>query len=205
LVQARWSFGVNPMQRFLAWLLASVRWLAVGVFSVFVIPLAVEFVKHLAENVGLYDRPQETANVVLKFLLDLAEQTWLRVTALALGCFVVGLWSGWFLRGSDGSRAEKRKELGTEMIFLAHQIADIRHPMHLARPRIRSCFATTKKLGLWVPDDRVFQLPVPVAYQEVSNYLRQVGRMLKDGNFREAKQDAKKSKAAFEAAFARWR
>jgi hypothetical protein len=127
----------------------------------------------------------------------------LRVTALALGCFVVGLWSGWFLRGSDGSRAEKRKELGTEMIFLAHQIADIRHPMHLARPRIRSCFATTKKLGLWVPDDRVFQLPVPVAYQEVSNYLRQVGRMLKDGNFREARQDAKKSKAAFEAAFAR--
>jgi hypothetical protein len=37
------------------------------------------------------------------------------------------------------------------------------------------------------------------------DYLTQVGTMLKDGNFREAKRDAKNSKAAFDKAYAQHR
>jgi hypothetical protein len=181
------------MQRFSV----SARWVATAIFIPILIAIvsgvAVEFIKQ---------QPRETANVVLKFLLDLTEQPWLRFTAFALGGFVAGLWLDWLLRKLDDTRADERKALGIEMLLLARQLADIRYPMHEARPRIRSRFATATKLGLWVPDDRVFQLHPPYAYQEVSNYLRQVGRMLKDGNFREARQDAKKSKAAFDKAYA---
>ena len=56
--------------------------------------------------------------MVLKFLLDLSEQTWLRVTALLLFGFVAGLWVDWLLRKLDRSRADERKALGTEMVRL---------------------------------------------------------------------------------------
>ena len=82
------------MQRLSAW----ARWIAAGAFSLFVAPLVVEFLKRMAENVGLYDRPQEAAGTVLNFFLELSQQTWLRLTALPLGCFVAGLWVDWLLR-----------------------------------------------------------------------------------------------------------
>jgi hypothetical protein len=69
------------MQRLSAW----ARWIGAGVFTIFIIPIAVEFVKHVAENIGLYDRPREAAGTVLNFFLGLAELPWLRVTALVLG------------------------------------------------------------------------------------------------------------------------
>jgi hypothetical protein len=40
------------MQRLSVWL----RWIAAGFFTLIIIPLLVEFLKHLAENTGLYDR-----------------------------------------------------------------------------------------------------------------------------------------------------
>jgi|GraSoi2013_100cm_1033763.scaffolds.fasta_scaffold52231_3 hypothetical protein len=95
------------MQRLSVW----ARWIAVGFFTLIVIPLLVEFLKHLAENIGLYDRPREAAGAVLNFFLSLAELPWLRVTALVLGGFVAGLWLDWLLRQLDRSRAEARKNL----------------------------------------------------------------------------------------------
>jgi hypothetical protein len=56
--------------------------------------------------------------VALKFLLDLAGQTWLRGAALALGCFVAGLGLDWLLRKLDDTRADQRKALGTEVLNL---------------------------------------------------------------------------------------
>jgi|SRR6516162_5614981 len=83
------------MQHFSTW----ARWIATGIFAIvsliftsIISPLVVDFIK---------EQPQESLkllHVVLKFLLDLSEQTWLRLTALPLGCFVAGLWVDWLLR-----------------------------------------------------------------------------------------------------------
>jgi hypothetical protein len=41
---------------------------------------------------------------------------------------------------------------------------------------------------MWVPDDRIFSIHSPYAMDLIVDYLTQVGQMLKDGNFREAKR-----------------
>src|SRR6266446_2937741 len=97
------------MQRFSAW----ARWIATVILIPIFTAVAARFI---------WEQPRETANAVRKFLLDLSEQTWFRVTALLLVGFVAGLWLDWLLRKLDRSRAEKRKALGTEMVFLGHEL-----------------------------------------------------------------------------------
>src|SRR5260370_178515 len=82
---------------------------------------------------------QKTANAVLKFLhvvlkllLYLSEQTWLRATALILLGFVAGLWLDWLLRKLDGSRAEERQALGTEMVSLGDYLRFSQLPTYQA-------------------------------------------------------------------------
>jgi hypothetical protein len=179
------------MQRLSAW----ARWIGAGVFTIFVISIAVEFVKHVAENIGLYDRPREAAGTVLNFFLSLAELPWLRVTAWLLAGFVAGLWLDWLLRKFDGSRAEACENLGIEMTNLANDIDNAlalidRFRLPDFSPRLMSAFIKAKQVGLWTPDVR---MPINV----VMDYLRHVGTLLSDGHFREAKRVALQSKEAF--------
>ena len=95
------------MQRFSA----LARWVATVIFTPILIGVGTCVVANFTKQ-----QPRENANVVLKFLLDLAGQTWLRGAALALGCFVAGLWLDWLLRKLDDTHADKRKALGTEML-----------------------------------------------------------------------------------------
>jgi hypothetical protein len=186
------------MQSFTAW----VRWIVGGIFTLIILPQVGKVLDHMAENYGWYDR--EALPNAINIFLSLAERTWLRVTALVLGGFVAGMLVDLFLRKLDGSRADTIKLFGAEMVKLGNYVGQLKSPMQESA-RIKSCFATARKLGLWVPDERIFRLHPPRASQEISNYLMQVGTMLKDGNFREAKQDAKNSKAAFDKAYAQHR
>jgi hypothetical protein len=170
-----------------------------AIFTGVVFPVVSHFIQ---------EQPQETANVALKilhtalkFLHDLSEQTWFRITASMLVGFVAGLWVDWLLRKLDGSRAKQREALGTEMRTLGHDLGRA-HPMYKARPRIVSCFTTARKLGIWVPDDRIFSIHPPRAIDLITDYLMDVGIMLRDGHFSEAKQHAKTRKASFDKAYA---
>ena len=192
-----WGLGVNSMQR----LSALVRY----IFTAILVPILIAVATHLIE-----EQPQRTANVVLKFLLDLSEQTWFRPTAISLGCFVAGLWVDWLLWRLDRSRADERKALGIEMLTLGrnlgHFVGRINgDPMSAFRPQITSCLTKVKRFGMWVPDDRIFSIHSPYAMDLIVDYLTQVGQMLQGENFREAKRDAKKSKAAFDKAYAEHR
>jgi len=151
--------GINPMRSLSVW----VRQIAVGAFSVFVFPLAVDFLKRMAENAGIYDRPGGAAGTVLNFFLSLSQQTWLRVTALTLGAFVTGLVLERRLQKLDRSRTDKRKDLGFEMIKFGNQLRGYTGQlqgefMHRARRNIVSCFATARKFGIWAPNDRIFSV-----------------------------------------------
>ena len=196
---------VNPMQRFSTWVrrIATAILVVIGtIFTGVVFPIVVHFIEQ---------QPRETANVVLKFLkflLDLSEQTWLRVTALLLCGFVAGLWLDWLLRRLDGSRAEERKDLGYEMVRLCNELrgytGQVRSLfMYQARPKIVSCFTTARKLGIWVPDDPIFSINPSGAIDVITEHLMDVGTMLKDGHFSEAKQHAKSRSAAFSSAYAK--
>ena len=183
-----------------------VRQIAVGAFSVFVFPLAVDFLKRMAENAGIYDRPGEAAGTVLNFFLSLSQQT--RVTALTLGAFVTGLVLERRLQKLDRSRTDKRKDLGFEMIKFGNQLRGYTGQlegefMHRARRNIVSCFATARKFGIWAPNDRIFSVHSPRAMDLITDYLMDVGTMLIDGHFSEAKQHAKSRKAAFASAYAK--
>jgi hypothetical protein len=72
----------------------------------------------------------------------------------------------------------------------------------VARPTIVSCFTTARKLGIWVPDDRIFAIHPPRAMDLVTDYLNDVGTMLRAGHFPEAKQHAKSRKPLFDKAYA---
>jgi hypothetical protein len=167
---------------------AWVRWIATVIFTSVIIPVAVYFIEQ---------QPQETANVVLKFLFYLGEQAWLRITALILVGFIAGLWLDWFLRKLDSTRADKRKTLGAEMVKFGETLVLIKDLMGHSG-KIKSYFTSARKLGIWAPDDRVFALHPDHAIDLIGDYLRQVGTMLKDGHFKEAKRDAKNSKAVFD-------
>jgi len=191
------GLGVNPMQRFSA----LVRY----IFTAILLPILIAVAAHFIE-----EQPQETANVVLKFLFDLAEQTWFRVTALLLVGFAAGLWVDWFLRRLDGSRVDERKKLGTDMVSLGHDLRFLRDPttpilMQRARPQILSCFTAARKFAIWVPDQRAYELHPDRARNMITDYLMGVGTLLKDGQFREAKRYAVNSKASFDKAYAELR
>jgi hypothetical protein len=201
------GLGVNSMRRFSGWALA----IATTVFA---------FVGYIFQQViadFIKQQPQEAANsalkflhAALKFLHDLSEQTWFLVTASFLVGFAAGFLVKWLLQKLDGSRAKQREALadervalGTKMVKLGDDLDDLRSPIQQAGPEIRSCFATAKRLGLWVPDQRVFAMHPDRATLLVEDYLRQVGTLLKDGNFSSAKQYAKaNSKHFFDEAYA---
>ena len=168
------------MQRFSIWALGLVVSLLTGA----VVGLVVDFTKQ---------QPRETANVA-HFLL---EQTWF----LLLGAFAAGLLVDWLLRTLDDFRADKRKALGTEMVRVGYELGNLRNPIAQARPQIMSCFIAAGKLGIWVPDQRVFNLEPGRAHGMIRDYLMHVGTLLKDGHFSEARRYAVNSKAAFNSAY----
>jgi hypothetical protein len=136
------------------------------IFTVILVPILIPVAAHFIE-----EQPQETANVVLKFLFDLSEQTWLRLTALSLGCFVAGLWVDWLLRRLDRSRAKERKELGDEMAYLGNYLGQIKFPFDTKDiARIMSCFSSANNLGIWAPDGQTF--PFQVAHGDAVLRLR---------------------------------
>jgi hypothetical protein len=146
----------------------------------------------------------EIADQALKILLSLSQwtwfhsqQTWFRAAALAVGCFVAGFCLGWFLRGGDRTRAEKRKALGADMIHQSNYLIlpQTKFPFSTEEnAQIMSYFASANNLGIWAPD----HLPKAArARRLITDYLSKVGTMLRDGNFREAKQYAKKSRVDF--------
>src|SRR6516162_749901 len=132
----------------------------------------------------------------MKFLLYLAQQPWLHTVGWVFVGLVAGLWLDPVLRKLDGSRADDRKIFGAEMAKLGNYLGQIKDPMQESA-KIRSCFATAREFGIWAPDDRAVTLR---AKNLITNYLMDVGTMLKAGNFRDAKRAAKNSKAAFRSA-----
>ena len=132
----------------------------------------------------IWEQPPETAaGAAFRFFLSVAEQTWLRVTALLLVGFVAGLWVDGLLRKLDRFRAKARENLGIEMTNLAHDMERVQRPLQAFSPELLSAFIKAKQVGLWTPD-------FGMNPNDITYYLSFVGKLLSAGHFAEAKQAA---------------
>jgi hypothetical protein len=144
----------------------------------------------------IWEQPQ-TANALLKPLLDLAEQTWLRVTALLLIGFVAGLWLDWLLRRLDLTRNAAREKIGIEMQDLATKLENAAPPATGLPPyyaELISLLLKVGKHGIWVP---LQNIQSPEYRLVMCAYLKVVGTLLSDGHFDVARSMAWTLKDAF--------
>ena len=107
----------------------------------------------------------------------------------------IGISLDWLARKSDENKASELRRLGSKLRSLSDIIksrtAEVHSewPDHVRdlKPDIASAFISAKKIGLWVPGERAFQLS---GASFLCEYLRLMGRLLEDGHFDEAKREA---------------
>ena len=179
------GLGVYPMQRFSTW----ARWIATAILAAvgsITTDVVVDFIKKQPES-------GDAIHVGLKFVLYVAQQPWLNTVGWIFLGLVAGLWLDPFLRKLDGSRSNERKVLGAEMAKYGNYLGQFGSVPDSAK--IKSYFHSARKFGIWAPDE----VNINRAEKLIADYLKNVGTLLRDEHFRQAKQYAKASKARFQA------
>jgi hypothetical protein len=179
------GLGVDPMQHFSTW----ARWIATAILAAIgtiTTDVVVDFIKRQPET-------DDAIHAGMKFLLYLAQQPWLQIVGWIFVGLVAGLWLDLLLRKLDGSRANERKMLGAEMAKYGNYLGQFGSVPDSAK--IKSYFHSARKFGIWAPDE----VNINRAEKLIADYLKNVGTLLRDEHFRQAKQYAKASKARFQA------
>jgi hypothetical protein len=159
------------------------------------------FLFELAKGRGWLEHPGETVEAISSFLKDLWALPGVNSGALLFIGFVAGLQAEWLRKLFDGSRVKDVVRLGHRMEALHWEMErDLRgRPAidHITpgmswatacdknRPAISSVQAHANKIGLWFPSS-IERL----SGNYVLDYLGEVGRLLMDGHFKEAKRTA---------------
>jgi hypothetical protein len=169
------------------------KWLKplfLGIWGLLLIPLiATTLEKWLEEN--FFSDPNAVATTVFDNLLALGQLRWFKFALVFLTGIVIGVSLEWLARKSDEKKASELRSLGSKFRSLSDSIktrtVSSGWPNSDLRPTILSAFISAKKFDLWVPSERVYQLPDASFLCE---YLRCVGRLLEDGHFDEANREA---------------
>jgi hypothetical protein len=161
-----------------------------GIWGLLLIPLiAITLEKWLEEN--FFSDPNAVATTVFDNLLALGQLRWFKFALVFLTGIVIGVSLEWLARKSDEKKASELRSLGSKFRSLSDSIktrtASSGWPNSDLRPTIMSAFISAKKFDLWVPSERVYQLPDASFLCE---YFRCVGRLLEDGHFDEANREA---------------
>ena len=172
-----------------------------GIWGLLLIPLITPILeKWLEENVfsdpsGMATKafPNATVTTVLNELLALGQQHWFKFAFVFLTGIVIGVSLEWLSRKSDKKRAFELQSLGIKFRSLSDSIkvrtASSGWPDNVRdlKPAILSVLVSAKKFDLWVPNEHVYQLPDASFLCE---YFRCVGKLLEDGHFDEANNEA---------------
>ena len=135
-------------------------------------------------------------NIIIVFNLaaSIVQQRWFQFGLVLFTGIVVGISLDWFDRKSDENKASELRALGSKFRILSDtikiQTADSSGwPNNIREQKadILSALISAKKFGLWVPDERVYQLPDASFLCE---YFGFIGRLLEDGHLDEAKREA---------------
>src|SRR5450755_2081044 len=170
-----------------------------GIWGLLLIPLITPILgKWLEENVfsdpngmAMAGFPNAMATTVFSNLLAMSQQRWFKFALVFLTGIVIGVSLEWLARKSDEKKASELRSLGSKFRSLSDSIktqnASSGWPNSDLRPTIMSAFISARKFDLWVPSERVYQLPDASFLCE---YFRCVGRLLEDGHFDEANREA---------------
>ena len=172
-----------------------------GIWGLLLIPLIAPILeKWLEENVFFDPNGMATtafrnamATTAFNNLLALGQQRWFKFALVFLTGIVIGVSVEWLNRKSDEKKAFELRSLGTKFRSLSDNIK-IRtlssgwpDNVRDLKPAILSVFISAKKFDLWAPNEHVYQLPDASFLCE---YFRCVGRLLEDGHFNEANNEA---------------
>jgi len=163
-----------------------------GIWGLLLIPLIATILeKWLGEN--FFSDPNAVATKVFNNLVALGQQPWFKFALVFLTGIVIGALLEWLTHKSDDKKAFELRSLGLKFRSLSDSIkvrtASTGWPgnVHDLRPAIVSAFVSARKFDLWVPSERIYDLPDASFLCE---YFGCVGRLLEDGHFDEASREA---------------
>ncbi len=176
------------------------KWLLFAIWGLLLIPAITPMLeKWLEENVfsdphGMTATafPDATAPF-FDNLLALGQQRWFKFALVFSTGIVIGVSLEWLNRKSNEKRAFELRSLGSKFHSLSDNIktrsASSGWPDNVRdlKPAILSVLISAKKFDLWVPNEHVFQLPDASFLCE---YFSCVGKLLEDGHFDEANNEA---------------
>jgi len=172
-----------------------------GIWGLLLIPLiAPVLAKWLKENI-LSDPSGITttlfsdtiAAAVFSNLSALGHQHWFRFAFVFSTGIIFGVSIEWLSRKSDEKKAFALRSLGSKFRSLSDNIkartelSEWPDNVRDLNPAILSALVSASKFGLWVPNERVYQLPDASFLCE---YFKSVGKLLEDGYFDEANSEA---------------
>jgi hypothetical protein len=163
-----------------------------GIWGLLLIPLiAANLEKWLGEN--FFSDPNAVAARVSNNLVALGQQLWFRFALVFLTGILIGASLEWLTHKSDDKKAFELRSLGLKFRSLSDSIrsrtASSEWPGNVRdlRPAIMSAFVSARKFDLWVPSERIYELPDASFLCE---YFGCVGSLLLDGHFDEANREA---------------
>ena len=169
----------------------SLKRIALGVWTLLLVAVIVDFIERwLGEN--YFSGPNIT--IVFNLAAYIVQQRWFQFTLVFLTGIVIGISLDWLDRKSDEKKSSELRTLGSKFRILS-DVIKIQNADSSGWPNnireykadILSALISAKKFGLWVPDERVYQLPDASFLCE---YFGFIGRLLEDGHFDEAKREA---------------
>ena len=177
------------------------RQLLFGIWAFLLLPLIAPAVKNWLEENIFSDREAAAtaafrnamATPVFNSFLALGQQPWFKLALVFLSGIVVGVSLEWLNRRSDEKRVSELRSLGWKFRSLSESIrnrtASSGWPDSVPdlKPALLSVLSSARKFDLWAPTEHVYQLPDASFLCE---YLRCVGRLLEDGDFSKARQEA---------------
>jgi hypothetical protein len=182
------TFGCAIHQRYMS------RWLKPLLFLIWglllIPPIGAALEGWFAKNV--LSEPNAVATTISNTLVNLSQLRWLRFALVFMTGIVVGISLESSARKSGERRAFELRSLGYKFRSLSDSIKGTSAPgwpenARDLRPAIMSAFNSAEKFDLWVPNERVYELPDASFLCE---YFRCVGRLLEDGHLDEASREA---------------
>jgi hypothetical protein len=168
-------------------------------------PIAAQYFLALTERSELRDvAPQAGVTAGLAAMTGLS---WWMPTLLFIGGLTLGVWTDWCLRQFDNGRRTARKGFGARLTRLAEDIARLEFargpdltewPKNLGGERraVTVALARLEKFGIWNPGRAAFQIPRGGEF--LVDFFREIGMLLQDERFEEAKARARAAKLRFE-------
>ena len=170
----------------------SLKALLIVVWGLLLIPLVgTTLDKWLAENV--FSGPNAAAQLISDHLVAIGQLSWFKFALVFMTGLVIGISLETSARRSGERKAFELRSLGYKLRSLSEVLkaragsAGWPDNARDLKPAIMSVLISARKLDVWVPNDRIYELPDASFLWE---YFGSVGRLLEDGRLEEARGEA---------------